>query len=414
MDKKSLQKQIFLGIIYLTAILLLVLLITGSNEAIPLESIAFVIVLILLNYFRINLPFYDFKIAFAIIIAGLLAFDVTTAVILSFFAFFDIKDFKEKISLYNLFCKLSIYLTSIQAAGFIFLKFKAVQGFNINSPLYLFSGLLVASFVYFLIFNVLDFLRIFFFNDIKIEEYFSFDNLKTILFKYIMLIAVSLLIYLTYVWSNYPGILVLFIPYYFWREIYYKNLELEENFIFNQRHLINEVEKRALSFEDHSFKVAKISRKIGQRIDMSKNDLEILEQSALLHDIGMLGDIRKYVSKPERLTYEEYKIIQNHPQIVASAFRKYKLFKKFQKAVLYHHEHFDGTGYPQGLIGESIPLISRIVGVADAFNSLTSPRSFREKKTYEEAKEEIKKFSGTQFDPDIVDIIVYLIEEEEL
>ncbi|BFH70961.1 MAG: HD-GYP domain-containing protein [Paenibacillus dendritiformis] len=134
----------------------------------------------------------------------------------------------------------------------------------------------------------------------------------------------------------------------------------------------------------------------------------------LLHDIGKIGVPESILNKPSKLTMEEYEVIKRHPVIGYEMVKHISCFQKngVLDMILFHHERYDGTGYPHGLRGSEIPLAARIMAVADSFDAMTSRRIYRPEADIRCALEEIRKHKGTQFDPGIADIFIQIVERE--
>ncbi|MCM8782469.1 MAG: HD domain-containing protein, partial [Candidatus Omnitrophica bacterium] len=147
---------------------------------------------------------------------------------------------------------------------------------------------------------------------------------------------------------------------------------------------------------------------------MDAVELRSLHCAALLHDAGQLFVPDEILSKPAKLTGEEYKLIKEHPATGAKIFEPTKYLKPVVPIILHHHENYDGSGYPNGLKGEQIPLGARIMAVVSAFVAMITPRAYRITKTIQEAQEEIKRYSGTQFDPKVVAVFLKAIQKKEI
>ena len=132
---------------------------------------------------------------------------------------------------------------------------------------------------------------------------------------------------------------------------------------------------------------------------------------ALLHDIGKIGIPDAILNKPSRLTDEEYEIMKTHVLKGGEILKDFTMIDNVSLGALYHHEKYDGTGYCHGLKGEEIPLDARIIGIADAFDAMTATRVYRKKMGIEYAVSELKRGSGTQFDPKLVEIMLSLIAD---
>ena len=154
----------------------------------------------------------------------------------------------------------------------------------------------------------------------------------------------------------------------------------------------------------HSDRVRRISVRIGKELGFDENRLESLEYGALLHDIGKIGIKDEVLQKPGRLSPQEYQYIQEHPLIAAKIVEGVDFFDDKIPMIRHHHEHFDGSGYPDGLAGEAIPLEARIISVPDAFDAMTSARPQRRAMPLEDVFLELKRCRGTQFDPRVLDI----------
>ncbi|HXK44857.1 MAG TPA: HD-GYP domain-containing protein, partial [bacterium] len=159
-------------------------------------------------------------------------------------------------------------------------------------------------------------------------------------------------------------------------------------------------------------RVASISEKIAIKMGLPEKKVKILRETALLHDIGKLGIGEHILQKTEPLTEEEWKIIKTHPVVGEEILRPVFFEKDAMEIVKQHHERFDGKGYPDGLDKNDINLLARILSVADAFDAMTSARAYRKPLSIPEAMKELKANSGTQFDPDIVNTFLKILEEE--
>ncbi|WP_333656954.1 HD domain-containing phosphohydrolase [Tissierella praeacuta] len=158
--------------------------------------------------------------------------------------------------------------------------------------------------------------------------------------------------------------------------------------------------------EEHSKRVAIISKELGNALGMEEEKLKEIENAGLLHDIGKIAINEAILDKPGYLTDEEYHEMKKHPEIGYRILSTVNEMSQIAEYVLYHHERYDGKGYPKGLKGEEIPLISRIITIADSYDAMASDRAYRKALSDEEILEEFMKNSGTQFDPNLVKIFV--------
>lgn len=165
--------------------------------------------------------------------------------------------------------------------------------------------------------------------------------------------------------------------------------------------------------KDHSNRVAKYAKKIAEAMGMDKQDCNIVYYGALLHNIGNYAVPERILGKSKKLTEEDEKVVQIHTIKGAKLLEDIKSMPQAPMATLYHHEKYDGTGYPTGKQGEDIPLIARVIAVADAYDDISHDRDYRKKYTKEETKEFFKSNSGTWFDPLIVDVFLEILDTIE-
>jgi putative two-component system response regulator len=205
-------------------------------------------------------------------------------------------------------------------------------------------------------------------------------------------------------------------------EAYYKNLEelvekrtskLQEAYrVLKKAHLDSiKILSGAIDAKDpytqgHSDRVRKMSLRIATQLGFSEDRLENLEYGALIHDIGKIGIKDEVLQKSGPLSPKEYQYIQEHPLIGVKIVEGIDFFKDKIPMIRNHHEHFDGSGYPDGLIGEVIPLEARIIAVPDAFDAMTSLRPHRRASPLEDVLLEMEKGKGKQFDPQILEIFL--------
>ena len=195
---------------------------------------------------------------------------------------------------------------------------------------------------------------------------------------------------------------------------------------YRQRHerdneIINESIETFTGFIDakdpytngHSKRVAKYTRFIAEKMGYEGEELDRIYYVALLHDCGKIGVPDNILGKPGRLTDEEFEVIKSHTVRGGEILHHFKSLEDVDEGALYHHERYDGKGYPKGLAGEDIPLIARIICVADAFDAMNSNRVYRNRLTKENIINEIEVNKGRQFDPKIADIMLKLLRDPD-
>ena len=162
----------------------------------------------------------------------------------------------------------------------------------------------------------------------------------------------------------------------------------------------------------HSGRVAKYSRAIARRAGYSEKDQNEIFMMGLLHDVGKIGVPDAVINKPSKLTDDEFEKIRNHPVMGARILKTIKEMPRLVTGARWHHERFDGSGYPDGLAGTDIPEEARIIAVADSYDAMTSNRSYRRGMDQSKVREQIEKGKGTQFDPRFADIMLAMIDED--
>jgi len=160
---------------------------------------------------------------------------------------------------------------------------------------------------------------------------------------------------------------------------------------------------------EHCHRVAYYSAKLARAYGFSQKETDNIKKAALLHDIGKIAIPDSILKKPDRLTPEEYELMKTHTTSGAELLQGFTMVEHVSEGALYHHERYDGKGYPKGLSGKAIPLYGRIIAVADTFDAMTADRVYRNALDMEQVVSEIKNGRGTQFDPELDDIFLSLI-----
>lgn len=163
----------------------------------------------------------------------------------------------------------------------------------------------------------------------------------------------------------------------------------------------------------HSIAVTDYAMAIGRRMELGDGLLRDLERAGLLHDIGKIGTPENVLLKPERLSSEEFEIISNHSAVGGHIVESVPFLSDLMPVIRAHHERWDGKGYPDGLMGARIPLLARILMVADAFDAMTSERPYRKPVSVEVARAELVRCAGTQFDPEVVSALLGALDSGE-
>lgn len=224
-------------------------------------------------------------------------------------------------------------------------------------------------------------------------------------------------IFFRHVYTGMPGLfnnvlaLVMVIVIYLYQAKASREHEKLQN-LFKQTAtaLANSIDAKDTYTHGHSARVAEYSKKLAQMNRKSDEECEEIYYAALLHDVGKIGISESIITKKGKLTTEEYEEIKKHPIYGSQILESISEFPYLRIGANGHHERYDGKGYPDGIKGEEIPELARIISVADAYDAMTSKRSYRDPIPQEVVREEIVKGTGTQFDPEYAKLMIQLID----
>jgi putative nucleotidyltransferase with HDIG domain len=172
------------------------------------------------------------------------------------------------------------------------------------------------------------------------------------------------------------------------------------------------VDRRVSKNGEHSTKVAKWASTTARKLKMSDDEVENVYWASILHDIGKIGISDRVLRKKAVLSEEDWMLIKMHPTIGSNIVSSIDAYPSLAPTISAHQEKFDGTGYPKGLSGKNIPLGARILGIADAYQAMVEDRYYRQGRTHEEAVAELQKVKGSQFDPEVLDVFLNVIDSE--
>jgi putative nucleotidyltransferase with HDIG domain len=203
------------------------------------------------------------------------------------------------------------------------------------------------------------------------------------------------------------GLAILVFPLFLVRQLYQMNLQLQEELEEKLELMVKAMEARDPYTSGHSRRVAEYSLSIARELRLSANELDTIKRAALLHDVGKIyEEFAPLLRKDGRLTPEERNVMRTHvvrsAQLVATAAR---LRGSVEAVIRHHHENYDGSGYPDGIAGQLIPIGARIIMIADTLDAMTTDRPYRKALGLNQAIEELERLSGRQFDPDLVRLV---------
>ncbi|MGG5462160.1 diguanylate cyclase [Clostridium sp. B9] len=191
-----------------------------------------------------------------------------------------------------------------------------------------------------------------------------------------------------------------------------RDLKEEENgLVTSIKTLISVINAKDKYTYSHVERVVVYSRLMAKKLGLTESEKKQLIYGAYMHDIGKINIPNEILTKKMRLTKDEWEILKQHPKDGVEIIKSVNSLKDVVPLILHHHERYDGNGYPDNLKGENIPYLARVLTVVDSFDAMTSSRPYNKRKTYEEGIEELKRCSGTQFDPQIVEIFTQVVKE---
>lgn len=201
------------------------------------------------------------------------------------------------------------------------------------------------------------------------------------------------------------------VPLFLARYTFNRYVEVRELFLGSVSALSQAIDAKDGYTRGHADRVSRIAGAIAREVGLSESEIENIELAGMLHDIGKIGVEDRILLKPARLDLEEVDAMQRHPIYGASILEPSRQLRPLVPIVLHHHEHYDGSGYPEGLIGDEIPIGSRILLVADAYEAMTSDRIYRKAIGHEGALQQLNKYKGIQFDPKLVRTFERVLEK---
>jgi putative nucleotidyltransferase with HDIG domain len=172
------------------------------------------------------------------------------------------------------------------------------------------------------------------------------------------------------------------------------------------------VDRRVSKTGEHSSQVAKWASTTARRLKMSDDEVKNVYWASIFHDIGKIGISERILRKKSILSEDDWILIKMHPTIGSNIVSSIEAYPSLAPTISAHQEKYDGTGYPKGLSGKNIPLGARILGIADAYQAMTEERYYRQAFTHEEAVAELQKVKGKQFDPEVLDVFLNVVNSE--
>ncbi len=346
------------------------------------------------------------SIGFAIGLATIMLFDpFFAALVMTVGTLFKVYRENDKLmhigntSFYKNFFNASAYSISAFVSGYAYQYLKdltpgialagySILGITVTILVYVFVNLLI----YVMLFTILEKKR---FSQVFLSQIWYIRNFFGISPVGILMVVA----FKSYGWFS---VLILFGPLLVARYSFSLYMDMKKMYFETIRTLSKALDAKDEYTNGHSQRVAQYSVKIAENMKLSPKQIETTKTAALLHDIGKIGIKDEVLNKNGKLDFREYYEVQQHPEIGANIIKDVASLNKVSEIIRHHHERFDGNGYPDSLSGEQMPIESAIIAVADAYDAMTSDRSYRKAMSHEAAVEIIRNGSGTQFNPDVV------------
>jgi len=352
------------------------------------------------------------SVSFAVLLAAILIFGPGVGAWVAFFGTLTLKDLTSmKVYYYRTFFNCSQMALAAGAAGLVFLSLGGNPGV-IQFPQDLLP--IVGACGAYLLINLGAIIMV-----LSMSQNVSPWELWKINFRwaipnYAALAPLGIVISITYLYLGIIGVGFLIVPLLLARYTFLQYMEMRNTYLSTIKALTKAIDAKDHYTHGHSERVANYAVAIGKEMKLPADYLERLEYISLLHDVGKVGISENILNKPSSLLEEEMAAIKQHPSIGADIIKEVKLIGNMAEDVRLHHEWINGNGYPRGVKEENIPLGARIIGVADAYDAMTTNRSYRKAFSQDKAVEELKRCAGTQFDPEVVDAFIRVLGREDL
>ncbi|WP_159431513.1 HD-GYP domain-containing protein [Caldanaerovirga acetigignens] len=303
---------------------------------------------------------------------------------------------------------VGLYTIMVGGSGYIYEKLGGIPGIiNLKSNFLPLVALILSYFLLNVGIMTIG-LSIFFKKPLK---YIFTTTFKWALPNYIALAPLGILLAVIYINIGALGLILFLIPLLIARHSFKLYMDMKKVYLETIQALASAIEAKDLYTKGHSERVAKLAVAIAEELKMDNDLISNLHYAALLHDIGKIGIPEPILNKPCKLSEEEFAKIKVHPELGANIVKKVDFLLQASFFIRYHHERLSGSGYPEGLKGEEIPLGAQIIAVADVFDALTTDRPYRGAMTVEEAICEIEQAAGVDFRPDVVSALKRVLEK---
>jgi len=407
-----LKLKIYIGVITASAIALFIYLIP-SLPSLPNMwpvLIFFLAISVFAEFIPVDLPMAgSITIGFPIDFVIILVYGPALAMSISAISAVISEALEKKTSRHKIIFNASQYALSVGIAGIVYQYVGGVVGFQnffkfaLPAALCALSYCLVNSFLVTMVISLS--------QKVRITTVWRL-NIKEMIPSYLAEAPMGFLMAIVYVEIGIIGILLFFLPLLLARRSFELYTKMRKVYLDTIRALAAAIDAKDPYTKGHSERVAETSVALAQELNLSDKDIENIEYTALLHDIGKIGIADNILGKTSSLSDKEFDKIKEHTVMGAKIIEPVDFLKNSYKAIYHHHEKYNGKGYPDGLKSENIPLSARIIAVADAYDAMGSDRPYRKKLSKDKILKELKDQSGKQFDPEVVKALISVLDRK--
>ena len=407
-----LKLKIFIGTITVSAIALFIYLVPSllSLSNIWLVLIFFLAISVFAEFIPVDLPMAgSITIGFPIDFVIILVYGPALAMLITAISAIISEVLEKKTSWYKVIFNASQYALSVGVAGLTYQFVGGVVGFQNFFKFALPAALCALS--YCVVNSILVAMVISLSQETKLTTVWRV-NIKEMIPSYLAEAPMGFIMAIVYVEVGIIGILLFFLPLLLARRSFELYTKMRKVYLDTIRALAAAIDAKDPYTKGHSERVADISVALAQELNLSGRDIESIEYTALLHDIGKIGIADNILGKNSSLTNKEFDKIKEHTVMGAKIIEPVDFLKNSYKAIYHHHEKYNGKGYPDGIKSENIPVLARIIAVADAYDAMGSDRPYRKKLNKDKILKELKDQSGKQFDPEVVKALNSFLDRE--
>ena len=347
---------------------------------------------------------------FTISFASLMIFGPPTAILVTAISFFNIKEFAKRVPYYKHLFNAGQYLISIGIASIVFENTYDRNALSFFNPANIGFIFLAAYISFFL--NTLLTAEV-----ISISERKNFINIWIYNFAWLIpfhLFLAAMSIAISFLYRSYGPSTIIFtlLPLIIAQYAYMLRVKERKVILNSIKQIVKIIDAKDPYTAGHSERVAEYAEKIARKLRLNEFDVDILTNLANLHDIGKVQIDLSILNKPGKYNDADWVEMKKHPEVGYEIVKEIVFLKKYAKAILYHHEKIDGSGYPHGIKGDKIPIFAKILTVADAYDAMTSNRPYKIALTQKKAIKELERCADKDFDRKISGIMIEIIKEE--